>query len=101
MRPGCGRPGTGPVDRVPPAIATTTVAEQLHVGDVTVLYTDGITDLAPPDGILPGELAVFVHQLRGLSSAEAIAEAIHQSLVDRVPDRNRRDDVALLVIRIV
>jgi sigma-B regulation protein RsbU (phosphoserine phosphatase) len=84
-----------------PEIATTTGATQLHVGDVTVLYTDGITDLPPPYGIVPGELAELVHRLRDLHSADAIAAAINQSLVDRVPDRNRRDDVALLVVRII
>jgi serine phosphatase RsbU (regulator of sigma subunit) len=92
-----GEPGTllGAFDE----ITTTTGRARLHSGDVLVLYTDGITDLPPPHGITAEELAEFISQLRDLSSAEEIAEAIHRSLLDRVPDRSRQDDVALVVIR--
>ena len=81
-------------------ITTTTGHAQLHAGDVVVLYTDGITDLPPPYGILPTDLADLVQELRQLATADEIADAIHHSLLQRVPDRNRRDDVALLVVRV-
>ena len=71
----------------------------LTSGDVVVLYTDGITDLPSPYGIDAGELAAIVERHRGLS-AGAIADAIHRSLVDRVPDRRRRDDAAVIVLTI-
>ena len=62
-----GEPGTllGAFDE----ITTTTGHAELHAGDVVVLYTDGITDLPPPYGILPTELADLVHELRELPTA--------------------------------
>ena len=93
-----GQPGTllGAFEQ----ITTTSGRTELHAGDVVVLYTDGITDLPPPHGILPTELAALVHELRELPTAHDIADAIHHSLLERVPDRSRRDDVALLVVRV-
>ena len=82
-------------------LTTTTGQAQLHAGDVLVLYTDGVTDLPPPYGILSADLAELVQQLRRLPSASDIADAIHQSLLERVPDPSRRDDVALLVVRVL
>jgi len=94
-----GQPGTllGAFDE----ITTETGHVQLHAGDVLVLYTDGITDLPPPYGIPADQLAELVHDLRELPAARDIAEAIHQSLLERVPERSRQDDVALLVARIL
>lgn len=71
----------------------------LRSGDVVVLYTDGITDLPPPHGIEPAQLADLVHGARGASATE-VAATIHRSLLDRVPDRNRRDDAAVVVLAI-
>ncbi len=93
-----GRPGT--LLGVVPAVTTSTGEAELHPGDVAVFYTDGLTDLPPPHGIDAAELAQVVHELRGLPTAEDIAASIHQSLLDRVPDRSRQDDVALLVLRV-
>lgn len=94
-----GRPGTllGVFD----AVSTTTGRVELHTGDVVVLYTDGLTDLAPPYGILPSDLAQLVQRLRDNPTADGIAAAIQLSLLERVPDRARQDDVALLVLRIL
>ena len=94
-----GQPGT--LLGALPAITTTTGGAQLRAGDVAVLYTDGITDLPPPYGTSADDLAALVHELRDLPSADAVADAIHRSLLTRVPDTNRRDDVALLVVRVV
>jgi sigma-B regulation protein RsbU (phosphoserine phosphatase) len=93
-----GRPGT--LIGVLPELTTTTAEVELKSGDVVVLYTDGITDLPPPYGIVPSELTQVIGRLRNLRSAEAIAAGIQRSLHDRVPDHNRQDDVALLVVRI-
>jgi serine phosphatase RsbU (regulator of sigma subunit) len=82
-------------------IATTTGEARLHSGDVAVFYTDGITDLPPPYGIDAADLADVVESLRALPTADAIAAGIQQSLVARVPDRTRQDDVALLVVRVL
>jgi serine phosphatase RsbU (regulator of sigma subunit) len=82
--------------------AVTTVAARtvLRSGDVAVLYTDGITDLPPPYGIDAAQLAEVIRPLRDLPTADAIAAGIQQALVQRVADRSRQDDVALLVVRI-
>jgi sigma-B regulation protein RsbU (phosphoserine phosphatase) len=94
-----GAPGTllGAFDQ----ITTETGHVQLHAGDVVVLYTDGITDLPPPHGTLPTELADAIHELRDLPTANDLADAIHGLLLTRVPDIDRRDDVALLVVRVL
>lgn len=92
-----GRPGTltGMLEHV------TVHPEQtvLEPGDVIVLYTDGITDLHPPHGITPDELVAVVHRNRR-RDVDGIANAIHHSLLERVPDRRTRDDAAVLVIAI-
>lgn len=72
---------------------------ELQSGDAIVLYTDGITDLPPPHGIEPDELVRIVDGVAG-AGAQGIAAAIHRSLVERVADRNRRDDAALIVVAI-
>jgi len=89
-----GQPGSivGFFDRV----TTRTEQTELVTGDVLLLYTDGLTDLPPPFGIDPEQLADLVHEHRN-RSADDIALALRTSLEDRVPDRNRRDDAALLV----
>ena len=88
-----GRPGTllGVFD----SVSTTTTGVELCSGDVVLLYTDGLTDLAPPYGILPSELADLVQRLRDdTSTADAIAAA-HPPVAPRsragsVPPGRRR-----------
>lgn len=94
-----GRPGT--LLGVLEEIETTTAAVDLQPGDVVILYTDGLTDLTPPFGITPDDLVAFVGGLPLGSSADEIAEALHDALLQRVPDRHRQDDVALLVARVL
>jgi serine phosphatase RsbU (regulator of sigma subunit) len=93
-----GRPGTllGILDD----LKVTTAEAELHPGDVVVLYTDGITDLPPPYGMVTAEFVDLVHGLRGRASAVEIADTIRRSLLERVADHTRHDDVALLVIRV-
>jgi serine phosphatase RsbU (regulator of sigma subunit) len=71
----------------------------LDRGDRVVFYTDGVTDLPPPYGIDPDRLADLVDQHRH-DNADAVADAVHRSLLDRVADRRRRDDAAVLVVAI-
>jgi serine phosphatase RsbU (regulator of sigma subunit) len=93
-----GQPGT--LIGVLRDVTTSTAEIDLHPGDVVVFYTDGITDLPPPYGIDTSELIKVIHHLRHLPTAEAVAAGIQRSLHQRVPDRTRQDDVALLVVRI-
>ena len=92
-----GRPGLllGLFD----AVTTSTDETDLHSGDVAVFYTDGITDLPPPYGIDAADFAQVIHDLCDQPTAEDIAAGIHEWLLSRVSERNRRDDVALLVVR--
>jgi len=71
----------------------------LQSGDLVVLYTDGITDIPPPYGIDDAQLAQLVHDHRE-RDAGGVADVIHRSLLDRVPDQRRRDDAAVLVLAI-
>jgi serine phosphatase RsbU (regulator of sigma subunit) len=93
-----GRPGTllGVFD----SVSVTAATVELKAGDVVVLYTDGLVDLPPPNGITPEELSELVVTLRGERSAEAIAQGIRASYAGRVPEANRDDDVALVVLRV-
>jgi serine phosphatase RsbU (regulator of sigma subunit) len=92
--------GPGTLLGVRDAITTRPAETELHSGDIAVFYTDGITDLPPPHGIDDAELARVIHGLRDRPTAEDIAAGIQRSLLNRVPDRNRVDDVAVLVIRV-
>jgi GAF domain-containing protein len=92
-----GRPGTllGVFDTI------RTVTEQiiLEPGDTVVFYTDGVTDLPPPYGRTENDLARLIDDLPADLSADEVKDAIRADLVTRVPDPERHDDVALLVIR--
>lgn len=92
-----GQPGTllGIFEHITVQPSRTT----LHSGDLVILYTDGITDIAPPHGIGADELAQLVHHHRGRAAA-GVADVIYRSLLDRVPDQRRRDDAAVLVLAI-
>ncbi|MGZ4681344.1 MAG: PP2C family protein-serine/threonine phosphatase, partial [Acidimicrobiales bacterium] len=72
----------------------------LDVGDLVVLYTDGITDLPPPHGRTEADVVDLVAEVAATGSAEEIAEAIHCSVTDRLPSAQRADDVALVVLRV-
>jgi serine phosphatase RsbU (regulator of sigma subunit) len=93
-----GRPGTllGVFDEAPVHVERT----QLERGDVAVFYTDGVTDLPPPYGLTVEALTHQVRGLRAAGGADTIADRIEQSLVERVSDPFRADDVALVVLRV-
>jgi serine phosphatase RsbU (regulator of sigma subunit) len=93
-----GRPGTllGVFEDAP----VRPVVVMLEPGDAVVFYTDGVTDLPPPFGSTAEELTGQVSGLRDVGSADRIADRIQESLAERVSDRLRADDVALVVLRI-
>ena len=93
-----GRPGTllGMFDDVNISVTDTV----LEPGDVVIFYTDGVTDLPPPNGLTPEEMAQLIESLALRASASDMADGIHESIVRRVPERERRDDVAMLVLRV-
>jgi sigma-B regulation protein RsbU (phosphoserine phosphatase) len=74
---------------------------RLDVGDVVVFYTDGITDLPPPHGRTEADVVADVARFAGLGSADAVADAIHRSVTDRLTAEERADDIALVALRVV
>lgn len=75
---------------------------RLHPGDTVVLYTDGITDLAPPHGFDAEDMADFVRGcLAEGGSADDMAERMFEAITKRLPIAQRTDDIALLVLRVV
>ncbi len=76
-------------------------AFQLHIGDLVVAYTDGITEVENRDRELWG-----IHRLQDLlrSSSEASAEQIIERVLDEVSTfadgQPQRDDITLLAMRV-
>jgi serine phosphatase RsbU (regulator of sigma subunit) len=96
---GLGSPGTllGMFEEV----KSHTASAVLGVGDVVVFYTDGVTDLPPPADLTEAALNQLVDAIPDGWSAGEIAEAIHRDVVERVPDTQRRDDIALVILRVI
>jgi len=94
-----GTPGTllGMFDRARFETAT----RPLGVGDVVVFYTDGATDVHPPNNLDRSEFLDLVQGAvhRG-GDAEAVADNIRDALETVVPFSRRNDDIALLVLRV-
>jgi PAS domain S-box-containing protein len=84
-----------------PSITVAPVEGSVQRGDTLVLYTDGITDVAPPHGIDPEALAQMVAKAaEGEVSAEQIAARLGNAIEAVLPISERNDDVALLVVRV-
>jgi sigma-B regulation protein RsbU (phosphoserine phosphatase) len=82
------------------ALDLTVVDVTLGEGDMVVMYTDGVTDLPGDAGRTAEDVVALVDGLAPDISAEDSADAIHDWVVERVPSNERRDDVALVVLRI-
>jgi serine phosphatase RsbU (regulator of sigma subunit)/anti-sigma regulatory factor (Ser/Thr protein kinase) len=77
----------------------TDAAVDLRPGDALVLYTDGLTDAYAPDRILTqADLAEALERCHGQPALE-ITREITSALLE-LDDRQPRDDIALLVLRI-
>ena len=74
----------------------------LDSGDVVVFYTDGATDVRPPNFLDDVQFAELVRQAAAPGgTADAVADRIHESLENVLSFDRRDDDIALLVLRVV
>jgi PAS domain S-box-containing protein len=70
-------------------------------GDTIVLYTDGVPDLPPPDGLDDAELLRTVTAaVRESDGAEGVVASLTARLEQLKPFSTRHDDVALLVLQV-
>jgi serine phosphatase RsbU (regulator of sigma subunit) len=78
-----------------------TAATQLAPGDTILLYTDGVTDVAPPYDLGDDALRTMF-DVCGASAGSAgdIADRLGHELSSILPLADRHDDIALLVVRI-
>ena len=94
-----GQPGS--LLGVLPKLELGTSSVALCPGDTLVLYTDGVTDVPPPDDLDEVTLATLVRRAAdGATSAEVVADRLGRSLHELLPVARRNDDVAIVVIRV-
>ena len=94
-----GVPGT--LLGVFPQIKVTPTETILDEGDTIVLYTDGITDVRPPFALDEAEFLQLVRKAcDGASDAEATASNLIARIEDVLPIRDRKDDLAIVVVRV-
>ena len=93
-----GRPGTLLGVREDPSISDATIP--LAVGDAIFLFTDGLLDAyAPARTYRPADVTKVLATCAGLE-AVAIVERVESTLLS-VEDAQPRDDIAILVLRLV
>lgn len=93
------RPGTliGVFD----AIALRPVTTTLRPGDTLVLFTDGVTDVAPPYMLDEATVAAMVCQAAVAGAdADAVADLLHLAINEVMPIEERADDIAVMVLRV-
>jgi sigma-B regulation protein RsbU (phosphoserine phosphatase) len=75
---------------------------ELQPGDVFILYTDGITEAANPEGVLWGEdqLANIIRQ-NAASSAEQMIQSVLKTLGEYTNGAPLADDVTLIISKAV
>lgn len=94
-----GRPGT--LLGVVPDVQIVDAKANLRPGDTVLLFTDGVTEAAAPDGTLFGEgrLRSVLGGCAGLSPDEVVVR-LERAIVEFESGRQPRDDLALLALRI-
>ena len=76
-------------------------AFQLHIGDLLVAYTDGITEVENPDREMFG-LPRLEHLLRSScgGTAQKIIDRILEDVSAFADGQRQRDDITLVVMRV-
>ena len=83
-----------------PRAPYTEASQVLQVGDLLVLYSDGITEATDPSGEEYGEqrLGALASQFRHLPSLE-ITTRVHADLAEFTQGAPASDDITLVVVR--
>jgi PAS domain S-box-containing protein len=72
---------------------------QLHAGDTLLLYSDGLTDVGPPEHTLETDrLAGLLARCAGLAP-DPLLDELERLVAERRTGGRQRDDVALLALR--
>jgi PAS domain S-box-containing protein len=94
-----GRPGT--LLGAFPDSKSVTVTAHLAPGDTMLLYTDGVTDVAPPYDLGNEALqAMFEASCESAKTGADVADRLGEELSSILPLADRNDDIALLVVKI-
>jgi serine phosphatase RsbU (regulator of sigma subunit) len=74
----------------------------LGPGDTMLLYTDGVTDVAPPYDLGPDDLReMFDSSCASAATASEVADRLGEELSSILPLADRNDDIALLIVKVV
>ena len=85
-----------------PEPRTTTAHVDLVPGSTLLLYTDGVTDVPPPDEITPADFADIVTRCSAeAADADDLLRLVSGSLDAIRPPSARSDDIALLALRVL
>jgi serine phosphatase RsbU (regulator of sigma subunit) len=83
-------------------VIATVATREVAPGEAVVLYTDGATDIRPPNTLGDEEMrALLARTVSGAPSAEAAASNVFDALDTLEQFDDRDDDVALVVVRAV
>ena len=84
-----------------PELKLGTASVALRPGDTSILYTDGVTDVPPPNDLDADRLNLLVQRAaEGAASAEIVADRLGRFLHELLPVARRNDDVAIVVARV-
>ena len=91
--------GGGPVLGILPAMTYERQQCRMEPGDVLLLYSDGVTEAANPEGEeFEDQLAALAAKVRDRSAAE-IVQTIHEAVRDWIAGQPPADDVTVVVAR--